>query len=218
MVNSVNLGKDEIKDLGKLLFSLISEAMDSLNSELNGAFTIDRFSFHTYSKDNIELINTLEPKSGSQGIYLLLEGIFNGSYLLTFEETCVLEIVESIAGKEFVEIMGAKGAIKDVLGEIGNITASKIIGKLTNILGAKNTYTVPEVYDVAFPLFVQKVMGEESECMAVLDVAIKDLNLGRKGHILIFFIFPNETELHQTFTFLHERIPTEAEDPGVLPN
>ena len=63
-----------------------------------------------------------------------------------------------------------------------------------------------------FPDFVTEIMGENNGCMAVLDASIKDPQFKRNGHILIFFTFPNETELHQTFTFLHEKISDENDE------
>ena len=212
MNNSVILSKDEIKILGKLLFSLISDALDSLNSEYKGEFNIDRFTFHTYTHEHLDLVYKLGPKKDSRGIFLKLDGILNGSYLLTFDKKSVFDFVESIAGKDFIEEEGVDVAINDVLGEIGNITANKIIGRLTNSIGSRNTTSVPRPYDMEFPDFVTEIMGENNGCMAVLDASIKDPQFKRNGHILIFFTFPNETELHQTFTFLHEKISDENDE------
>lgn len=199
------LDKEEINVFGKIFFSFTSDALETLNSLVNSNFQIDKFIFQTCNSETKE--QEALSNEGFEGIELRLEGILNGSVIISFDKPSIEPIICAMGGEDILQEFGYDITFADALGEIGNLIAHRIIGNWTNYIGAKNEFSIPKKVTKSLNDYAKSFLSDENSSLCIFGANITEKNKGWKGKIYTFLIFPNKKEFRQTFLYLKEKVP-----------
>jgi len=119
-------------------------------------------------------------------VTLMFRGPFSGMSMLLFPETSAAILIAALTGEKIEE--GDLDALRiETLNEVGNIVNNAVMGSITNVLGERLVYSMPEFREGS----ITDILGGPSSgaydwvILAVSQFTIEDLRV--VGNILMIF-------------------------------